>query len=295
MTMNKLICGLAMALGLSFSCHAQGMKISQYPNTATLTGTNLFIIAVGTTNKNISYAQLSNLLAAAIGGGGGGLQVWNSNQFDIFPIGLAITNAVRTDGKFSVGATNGDFGDYYDYDTPGNAFFSLRNVNRGDPNLNSLEIVSELNNYNNKAVLEFYTQTNTAAMNLFMRRGGSDEWNAFFGISKQNDVEFFANDPNGTLWSFLPYQDGFSTFSYKFNVINPNAGANAITVQTNGDGLASLSVDGVWSGHGFSCPTNRNVTPPTLALGEFRLWPSNGFALWYLWNTNGTTTGHPLP
>lgn len=80
MTMKKLICGLALALGLSLSCHAQGMKISQYPNTATLTGTNLFIIAAGTTNKNISYEQLSNLLAAAIGGGGGGAQVWTNDS-----------------------------------------------------------------------------------------------------------------------------------------------------------------------------------------------------------------------
>lgn len=38
------------------------MRISQYPNTATLAPGDLFIIASGATNKNISWDQLSNLV-----------------------------------------------------------------------------------------------------------------------------------------------------------------------------------------------------------------------------------------
>jgi len=39
-------------------------KISQYPNTATLSNTDLFIVASGATNKNISYSQLRSLILA---------------------------------------------------------------------------------------------------------------------------------------------------------------------------------------------------------------------------------------
>lgn len=111
--MKKLICGLGLALGLSFSCHAQGMKISAYPNTNNLAGTNLFLIAiVGSpgTNMNISYAQLSNLLAAAIGGGGGGAQPTNYPHFTLYADFL-VTNAVvdfstNTETFYTLSATN---------------------------------------------------------------------------------------------------------------------------------------------------------------------------------------------
>lgn len=108
--MKKLICGLALALGLPLCSHAQGMKISAYPNTNNLAGTNLFLIAiVGSpgTNMNISYAQLSNLLAAAIGGGGGGAQVWTNDGQFLSLNGTQPSNSapfvIRKDGSFYVG------------------------------------------------------------------------------------------------------------------------------------------------------------------------------------------------
>jgi len=62
--MKKLLTILLLS-AWSVTANAQ-MKISQYPNTATLASNNLFIVAIlGSpgTNKNISYGQLSNLFA----------------------------------------------------------------------------------------------------------------------------------------------------------------------------------------------------------------------------------------
>src|SRR5882724_585469 len=62
--MKKLLT-ILLLLAWSVTANAQ-MKISQYPNTATLASNNLFIVAIlGSpgTNKNISYGQLSNLFA----------------------------------------------------------------------------------------------------------------------------------------------------------------------------------------------------------------------------------------
>lgn len=77
--------------------------------------------------------------------------------------------------------------------------------------------------------------------------------------------------------------------------LQSGAGSTFINAATNSKSVFSLDTNGVVLANGFSCPTNQNAIPPVLALGEFRLWPSNGLALWYLWNTNGTTVGHPLP
>lgn len=50
------------------------VKISQFPNTASLAGTDLFLVASGTTNKNISWTQLQAILPA-----GAGSQVWTND------------------------------------------------------------------------------------------------------------------------------------------------------------------------------------------------------------------------
>lgn len=57
----KFLVGGFVAIGLAFAAWAQ-LKISQYPNTATLANGDLFIVASGATNKNISWLQLSNLM-----------------------------------------------------------------------------------------------------------------------------------------------------------------------------------------------------------------------------------------
>lgn len=56
---------------------------------------------------------------------------------------------------------------------------------------------------------------------------------------------------------------------------------------TNFMGYAQLTNDIIF-------PTNQTVVAPTLALGEFRIWNSNGLGLFVSWNTNGTTSSKLL-
>jgi hypothetical protein len=67
-----------------------GKKISEYPNTATLSNTDLFIVASGNTNKNISWLQLSNQIMQSIP------QTWLPNG----------TNISYSNGNVGIGTTN---------------------------------------------------------------------------------------------------------------------------------------------------------------------------------------------
>lgn len=70
-----------------------------------------------------------------------------------------------------------------------------------------------------------------------------------------------------------------------------------------GNGSTPLSTFGITAGMNTfqietNCviwPTNQITTPPTLTLGSFGFWNSNGLALWKVWNTNGTTAAMLLP
>lgn len=69
-----------------------------------------------------------------------------------------------------------------------------------------------------------------------------------------------------------------------------NTPTNALHVQ----GHTTLSSN-VLVGGTLMFPTNTVTTPPTLALGTFGFWNSNGMALWKVWNTNGATVAQLLP
>lgn len=118
--MKTLIYGLMLMLSLS--CFAQ-KRISQYPNTGTLAPGDLFILEMGdgTTNKNIAFWQLKNIItntipapadtnfiyqiAANITNYVTSLIGWGTNRSDTIP-----TNATTYNIDFS--------GVYQHYDVP---------------------------------------------------------------------------------------------------------------------------------------------------------------------------------
>jgi hypothetical protein len=62
---------------------------------------------------------------------------------------------------------------------------------------------------------------------------------------------------------------------------------NMINISSN------INVQSLFVNRLLTFPTNTITTMPTLALGSFAFWNSNGLMLWKCWNTNGTTTGRP--
>lgn len=61
-------------------------------------------------------------------------------------------------------------------------------------------------------------------------------------------------------------------------------------IYNHGHVASNLTVQGI-----MVFPTNTVTTPPSLSLGSFAFWNSNGLALWKCWNTNGTTVCIPMP
>lgn len=72
-------------------CFAQ-LKISQYPNTAAPEGTDLFILASGTTNKNIQWSQLLDLVANVTNSTITNLNVWEGYMSNLYVTNLYVDN-----------------------------------------------------------------------------------------------------------------------------------------------------------------------------------------------------------
>lgn len=100
------------------------IKISQFPNTATLSNTDLFIVASGSTNKNVSWLQLQSAIGTNKPGAagqvltsqgtngapywgtasGGGDQVWTNAGNGVSLIGSPVGISYHSD--LSLGQTN---------------------------------------------------------------------------------------------------------------------------------------------------------------------------------------------
>lgn len=321
--MKKLICGLALALGLSLSCHAQGMKISQYPNTNNLAGTNLFLIAiVGSpgTNMNISYAQLSNLLAAAIGSGGGtniyyftnSLWIVTNGQYRLENaptneiavwINLYSTNAnpkigtlidlttldpsVITSSSVSLLVDNymDDTNEVIDVDSlahGGNASYGIFTAQESSGSYGSYGIGVGMGAYANSGGLYSIGVSGLA-------RGSGTNIGGYFAVVAYPDNA----DVSGFFDMTPTAYDGIGLVQDAGVLVDVRSSAFPIIVgrTNNGDTVFKVDNKGMVTSHGSLYPTNSLAIPTASQLGVGGYWTgnSNGFLV-TVYSLDGSTT-----